>query len=198
MADRIVTNSANGGNSSTLRLKLSSKASEIPCTISPAVYGPAYLTIYYHECQDYIQVLGDPGALAAELRRLADMIEPTSVKERHKREVLRDLAQVPAVLENPKTAWPWLVARFPWLFDGIEVSREPYASYLRSGPADLALLEPYRGQTLSQADVAQILFADRTKTGGSYRRRILSALAFLDTTTSAEAADNDDLEQIAA
>lgn len=36
----------------------------------------------------------------------------------------------------------------------------------------------------SQADVAEILFGDRTKTGGSYRRRILAVLQKLKITTT--------------
>jgi hypothetical protein len=187
-------------SSTKFRLKLSPKAPAIPCTISPAVYGPAYLTIYYHGRQDYIQLCGPASDLAAELRRLADIIEPSSVKERHKRQVLQDLAALPAALEKPETAWPWLVRRFPWLFDGVELSREPYASYLKSHQAgpDLAGLEALRGKVLSQADVAELLFGDRTKTGGSYRRRILAALDWLATTTPPAALDPDQEELRAA
>lgn len=199
MAKPIVTNSPDSGNpqpSEAIRLKLSPCGPAIPCSISPAVYGPAYLTIYYHDRRDYIQLLGSPAELADELRRLADVIQPSSVKERHARAVVRDLAKLPAVLDKPETAWPWLVQRFPWLFDGVDVSREPYSSYVKGSKlqADLVLLEPYRGQVLSQADVAQILFDDRTKTGGGYRRRILAGLAFLDGATTAASGAHVDLD----
>jgi len=188
-------------NSSTkFRLKLSPKAPAIPCTISPAVYGPAYLTIYYHGRQDYIQLCGPASDLAAELRRLAEIIEPSSVAARHEKQVKRELAELPAVLATPATAWPWLVQRFPWLFDGVELSREPYASYLKSPPirGDLSQLESLRGRPVSQADVAEALFGDRNKTGGSYRRRILAALEWLATTTPTEATEPDPDKQMAA
>jgi len=164
------------------------------------VYGPAYLTIHYHDRQDYIQLLGSPADLAAELRRLADIIQPSSVKERHEKAVRSDLAALPAMLEKPETAWPWLVQRFPWLFDGIEVAKEPYASYLKPNgiQSDLSRLEALRGTAPSQADVAFVLFGDRTKTGGSYRRRILAALDWLATTTPIEAPETNSDQQKAA
>lgn len=182
-----------------IRLKLSPQTPAIPCLISPAVYGPAFLTIYYNGRRDYIQLIGHPSDLAAELRRLADVIEPSSVKERHEKQVKRELAELPAMLEQPETAWPWLVQRFPWLFDGIEVSKEPYASYLKSHQVrpDLAQLEALRGKVVSQADVAELLFGDRTKTGGSYRRRILAVMDQL-TTTTPEATETDLDHKIAA
>lgn len=187
-------------SSTKFRLKLSPKAIAIPCTISPAVYGPAYLTIYYHGRQDYIQLIGAPADLAAELRRLADIIQPSSVKERHSRQVWQDLAKLPAVLDDPATAWPWLQQRFPWLFDGIELSREPYAHYFKSHQVrpELNQLEALRGTSASQADIAGVLFGDRNKTGGSYRRRILAALEWLATTTPPAALDPDQDELRAA
>jgi hypothetical protein len=42
-------------------------------------------------------------------------------------------------------------------------------------------------QNPTQADIAEILFGDRTKTGGAYRRRILAAMSA--TTTSATGQD---------
>lgn len=190
----------NNDSSTAFRLKLSPKAPAIPCEISPASYGFAYLTIYYHDRRDYIQLIGQPDDLAAELHRLADIIGNSSVKERHNRQVLKDLVSLPAVLDKPETAWPWLVKRFPWLFDGVELTREPYASYLKPAAIapDLAQLEALRGKVLSQADMAELLFGDRTKTGGSYRRRILAALEWLATTTTPEALESDQDELRAA
>lgn len=103
---------------------------------------------------------------------------------------------LPPELDDPYTAWPWLVDRFPWLFDGIDLHHEPYYHYLKAAQPkqDAALIAHLDNP--SQADVAEVLFDDRTKTGGSYRRRILAALKQL--TTTGEAADPPDTGKIAA
>lgn len=99
------------------------------------------------------------------------------------------IAEMPKELGNPETAWPYLLNRFPWLFADINTSREPYAQYVRPQASytetDTKAIAHLKDPT--QADVAEILFGDRTKTGGAYRRRILAAL---DATTTTETTDN--------
>lgn len=173
----------------------------VPCELSAVSYGSGRLMIYLNGRRQYVQLAAHPDVLAAELRRLADMLETSSVKDRHEKTVKRELAALPELLNGPETAWPWLVKRFPWLFDGIDLKNEPYASYLKIPQVeqDLNLLQPYRGRELSQADVAGLLFGDRTKTGGSYRRRILAVMDALNpTTTSIEGYDQDEYQQRAA
>jgi hypothetical protein len=173
----------------------------LPCEIDAMSYGSGRLMIYLNGRQQYVQLAAKPDVLAAELRRLADILETSSVKERHEKTVKRELAALPDLLTGPETAWPWLVKRFPWLFDGIDLKSEPYASYLKTPQVDqdMQLLEPYRGKELSQADVAGLLFGDRTKTGGAYRRRILAVMEALNpTTTSTEGYDDEEYQQKAA
>lgn len=102
----------------------------------------------------------------------------------------------PSELNDPKTAWPYLLKRFPWLFADIDVNREPYAQYVRPqtsrGADDRRAIAhlPYP----TQADVAEALFGDRTKTGGSYRRRILAALNTTTTTKPTDQGPKDDYQ----
>lgn len=102
------------------------------------------------------------------------------------------LKEWPPELENPESAWPYLLNRFPWLFADIDVNREPYAQYVRprtsQQQADRRAIAHLSDPT--QADVAGVLFGDRTKTGGSYRRRILAALGATTTSESADYAKN--------
>ncbi|MCL4295227.1 MAG: hypothetical protein KJ077_05845 [Anaerolineae bacterium] len=174
----------------------------VPCELDAVSYGSGRLIIYLNGRRQAVQIAARPEVLAAELRRLADLLEPSSVKQRHEKTVKRELAALPEMMTAPETAWPWLVQRFPWLFDGIDLRTEPYASYLKVPQVekDLELLAAYRGRDLSQADVAGLLFGDRTKTGGSYRRRILAVMEALNptTTTSSEGYDQDGYEELAA
>lgn len=119
-----------------------------------------------------IKIMGRPDELAAELRRWADVLDNNDVSQ----QTARNAAQMPVELARPETAWPWLVSRFPWLFDGIDTAHEPYAHYLKKSQsqADADMIKHLQNPT--QADVAEVLFGDRTKTGGAYRRRILAAL----------------------
>ncbi len=130
-----------------------------------------------------IEIFGHAQTLAAELRRLADLIEPGNVNLRHAQRISQEM---PLVMATPETAWPWLVRRFPWLFNEIDTSREPYGHFLKQSQAEQDATKIAHLINPSQADVAQALFNDRTKTGGSYRRRILAAI---ETTTTAEHTD---------
>jgi hypothetical protein len=109
------------------------------------------------------------------------------------------VGELPHVLKRPETAWPFLVSRFPWLFDGIDLSKEPYAYYLKRGQddQDVEKLRPYLLDLIS-ADgelirgytrrAAGILFGDESLNGGQNLKRIKSAVKRLqqEVTTTAE------------
>lgn len=135
-------------------------------------------------------LLSDPPALIAALRDLAAEIE------RITRPPALQRLKLPPQLREPETAWPWLLERFPWLFDGIAVQSEPYAYYLRKSQPQQDAEAIADLDNPSQADVAEVLFGDRTKTGGSYRRRILAALEA--TTTNQDDATTPQEQQKAA
>lgn len=140
---------------------------------------PVNIGAFKHGQYGYVRIndmllVSSPTALCNQLRALIAVLETVTVAQRAN--------QLPPELAEPETGWPFLVARFPWLFDGINLSAEPYASYLKGSQAgtDAALIRHLDNPT--QADVAEVLFNDRTKTGGSYRRRILAALEAATTT----------------
>lgn len=101
----------------------------------------------------------------------------------------------PPEMNDPYTAWPWLLKHKPWIFDGIDVTREPYAHYLKHAQRSEDAQDIAHLVSPTQADVAEVLFGDRTKTGGSYRRRILAAL---EATTTNDLPDYPEIDDIAA
>lgn len=127
--------------------------------------------------------LANPAMLVRVLRHIANRVEAT-IPPRPSPTLLKAF---PKDLDSPETAWPWLVAHKPELFAGIPLHTEPYFNYLKQNQPDQdAALIAHLDQP-SQADVAKILFDDRTKTGGSYRRRILAALEAVKLTTTTPA-----------
>lgn len=158
----------------TILLKKVGSKNPTPVTLRAAAFGKnAY--VYFGD----IQIGGNAQAMAAELRRLADELEPKTITQARTR-----AEGLPEELANPETAWPWLVDRFPWLFGGIDLAREPYAKYLDAAQEQQDAAAIAHLDNPSQADVAEVLFGDRTKTGGSYRRRILKAIDALTTTAN--------------
>lgn len=145
-----------------------------PQNINYATFGHyAYIHI-----GEILILVGPAPELAHQLRQIANAIEPKSVAAS---------LQLPPEMDDPYTAWPWLVKRYPWLFGDIDVSREPYSAYLKAAQpqADFeTALDAGCDVSSSQADIAQALFDDRTKTGGSYRRRILAVKNQLKNTTT--------------
>ncbi len=115
--------------------------------------------------------LNNPRVLVKVLRHIANRIEAAIPSATHAPEPF------PKELDTPETAWPWLVTSKPWIFQGINLSTEPYYHYLKKAQPQQDALAIAHLDNPSQADVAEVLFDDRTKTGGSYRRRILAALA---------------------
>jgi len=77
---------------------------------------------------DYVMLVADRVEMIGELKRLLRALEVNTVEKAEQSQAL------PIELYRPETAWPWLVERFPWLFDDISTGSEPYASYLKSGP----------------------------------------------------------------
>lgn len=104
----------------TIRMKRQGQQPK-PVTLKCAVHGNAY--IYF----DDIIIGGDPAHLAATLRELADKIEPKSLKGAQ----AQTWRPMPKAMETKETGWPWLVENYPQIFDGIDVTREPYAQYLK-------------------------------------------------------------------
>lgn len=88
-------------------------------------HGQAFIKINAHG--DYVMLVADRSEMIGELKRLLRVLEVRSIEEVNQAEAL------PVELYKPETAWPWLLDRFPWLFDDISTEREPYASYLKSG-----------------------------------------------------------------
>lgn len=128
-----------------------------------------------------IALMGDASELIDLLRWLIEQITPPASGWRQAHAVGRGL---PTELADPETAWPYLVDRFPWLFDGIDTSREPYAQYLRKSAktgqistlaADLQAL----GENPSLADISEIVFGSRYYSGSQYAqlKKIQSDLA---------------------
>ena len=191
--------------STEIRLKRPPKKSE-PAKFSTAVHGYAYISI--QSVNEFLVLVGKPGVLAKKLRELADSIEPTTVKVAHAKKVVNEL---PDVLYDPYKAWPWLVERFPWLFDGISLSSEPYAHYLKSNGQrqpdqliqDVKALRPYMSELFDEdgsvqrgytRKAAALLFGDENANGGNYLRRIKAAMKVLmvefTTTTPIESDDS--------
>jgi hypothetical protein len=169
----------------TILLKIGSTTK--PVNLQMAVFGKnGYLYV------DNVQIGGNRIELAEQLERIAAKLRSGTVSQQTGK-ILQDM---PKELEQPETAWPWLVQRFPWLFSDIDTSREPYKQYLKSShhnsynapDFDLQLKQDLQAiahlANPTQADVAEILFGDRLKTGGSYRRRILRVMQQIATTTT--------------
>jgi len=115
--------------------------------------------------------LNNPRVLVKVLRHIANRIEAAISP------VAYAPTPFPQELNTPETGWPWLVANRPQIFEGINLSTEPYYRYLKAAQPQQDALAIAHLDNPSQADVAEVLFDDRTKTGGGYRRRILAALA---------------------
>jgi len=140
-----------------------------------------------------IVLIGNPLELAAKLREPAVKLEPHNGKP--DAQIVNPL---PDVLQDPNTAWPWLISRLPWLFDGINLATEPYAHYLKDSKqladhqlsADVRALltcsdelftpdgELQRGYTRK---AAAVLFGDESLNGGNYLKRIKAAIEILQT-----------------
>lgn len=138
------------------------------------------------------QTLSDPARLAKVLRHIADRVEQSNPPPIAPGAFTQPL---PAALDSPETGWPWLLENKPWIFDGLPLHQEPYYHYLKKARPEMDAQAISHLDSPSQADVAEILFGDRTKTGGSYRRRILAAL---EATTTNDQPDNQEKQRKAA
>ena len=183
---------SNNSESGTIRglwFKYSWEHKAVPVEVGLYKYGRlAYVS--FHFAGRLMQLVGPQNELAVELRRLAALCESVTVAES---------GELPHVLKRPETAWPFLVGRFPWLFDGIDLNKEPYAHYLKRGQVsqDVEKLRPFvsdligdngdliRGYTRRAAGV---LFGDESLNGGQNLKRIKKAVEKLrqEFTTAAE------------
>lgn len=113
-----------------------------------------------------IEIGHHAGTLATILRSLANQLEP-QVSRRRAYSVGQAL---PEELTSPETAWPFLVQKFPWLFDGIEVGKEPYANYLKESQLenDLERVADL-GPEPALADLSERLFSERSYGGSRYK-----------------------------
>ncbi len=140
-----------------------------------------------------VEIYGNAKTLAAELRRLAEIIEPGSVRQRHGQRISKEM---PEAMIKPETAWPWLVKRFPWLFNEIDTSREPYAHYLKTSKSNDIEIVLATGcdANSSLADISQALTNERYYSGQGYKR-VKAVQQLLQTSSSpAEKPHNNDLD----
>lgn len=87
-------------------------------------YGP------YSYIQSGDILIGDrTEVLYAALVKLAEEIKPRNLRQQ-----ITYWNRLPEELSEPETAWPWMLENMPWIFDGIDTSREPYAQYLKARP----------------------------------------------------------------
>ena len=113
-----------------------------------------------------IEIGHEAGTLASILRRLASELEPKISR----RQNYAAQANVPAELASPETAWPYLVQRFPWLFEGIETGSEPYADYLKEHQLETDLERVADlGPEPALADLSERLFSERSYGGARYK-----------------------------
>lgn len=100
----------------------------------------------------------------------------------------------PQEMQEPETGWTWLLKNRPWIFDGISLQSEPYASYLFGSESDTGTdvrlendLEAIKHlQQPSKADIAEVLTGKRTYGGAIFERVTAAFDAFYTSTTSPE------------
>ncbi len=143
-----------------------------------------------------VQIGGNAAALAGLLRALADDLaeDPTAPAPNIQRSAWdRVLSMTPQdVVEYFRQSpvlrgWANLVESAPAIKEAIEASQgatgEARTDVRVSNDLE-RVKSSLSGSQPSQADIAEVLFGERTKTGGSYRRRILAVLDALKTTTT--------------
>lgn len=102
------------------------------------------------------------------------------------------MMEIPDILyASPSEAWPWLLRRFPDVFDGINLSSEPYAHYLNlthkrettrvEQDQDLLIVARYFLAHLTLADISEALTGKR-EYGGAIYTRVKTVKKLLDTT----------------
>lgn len=99
----------------------------IEVSLDALYHGSAFIKISAQG--DYIMLAATKAEMIGELKRLLRTLEVSTIEQ------VRQAQALPVELYKAETAWPWLIERFPWIFDGISVKSEPYASYLKSGPS---------------------------------------------------------------
>ena len=160
-----------------LWFKYSWEHKAVPVEIGLYKYG-RLACVNLHFAGQLMQLVGPQDELAVELRRLAALCKSVTVAE---------AGELPHVLRDPETAWPFLVSRFPWLFDGIDLNREPYAHYLKRGQVnqDVERLRPYVSDLIADNGdfvrgytrrAAGLLFGDESLNGGQNLKRIKRAV----------------------
>jgi hypothetical protein len=87
-------------------------------------HGQAFIKI--NAGGDYIMLAANRSEMIGELKRLLRALEVQTIEQ------VRQAQALPIELYKAETAWPWLLDRFPWIFDGIRTQSEPYASYLKA------------------------------------------------------------------
>jgi hypothetical protein len=115
---------------------------------------------------------GDPVQIISQVKLLYDLFLKLAEK-------FKPSQQWQSLPDDPYIAWPMLVKRYPWIFDGIDLSKEPYAHYLKgrqsSGPGsqlnqDLAKVAHLVDPRL--ADIAEVLTGSRQYGGSALVRRL--------------------------
>lgn len=159
--------------STKILIKLAS--SDKPQAVTPEVYhdGP-----YGFVVLGPVVLGGVPAAhLAGQLRNLANQLQPGMTFSARVDAITE--AEVVEHFENS----PHLQTYAPDVRSVLGAEARPGAP-----GTDVRLLQDFQAiahlKNPSQADVAEILFGDRTLTGGAYRRRILAAMELLRKTTT--------------
>lgn len=114
--------------------------------------------------------------------------------------------QLPSELADPETAWPWLVKEFPWIFDGIDTSKEPYAHYLSNSYKPKTALQSdlqkvsHLGQDCSLADLSEIIYGRRYYSGSQhkYLKQLREALISSSSHSEEDVSDASSAEKRAA
>ena len=135
----------------------------------------------------YLEIRADRRAILEMLAEGAKRFEPVSISKAAARAM-----SMPDEMAQPETAWPWLVRNMPWIFAGIDTSKEPYANYLegasQSGKIDAlaADLEKVKhlGSGARLADIAEVLTGSRQYGGSSLVKRLKAVHKLLTTTTT--------------
>jgi len=96
----------------------------IEVELAALYHGQAFIKI--NSGGDYLMLVAPREEMIAELKRLLRTFETRTLEQ------ATAAAALPIELYQAETAWPFLLERFPWLFNDIDTGREPYSNYLAS------------------------------------------------------------------
>lgn len=110
----------------TLKLRNSQKQEAEVTGVAGFFHGVACLNIRFG--QKYLLLYGTREEMVKTLTVAIEAMGGQNVAD-----AIRKQSLMPAELDTPETAWPWLVENCPEIFEGINLKREPYARYIRNG-----------------------------------------------------------------